>query len=84
MGSGHPHGINMNSGLGLLYPQPLRSDRTGEGLSSIQGGRGVWHFSVECLREFVHHSGFEIIEERQPKKSLRKRYPWWCALTRPI
>ncbi|MGO8872299.1 MAG: class I SAM-dependent methyltransferase [Acidimicrobiales bacterium] len=62
----------------------VRSDQTAQGLSSIRGGRGVWHFSAECLREFVHHAGFEIVEERQPERKLRKRYPWWCALARPI
>ena len=62
----------------------VRHDQTGRGLASIRGGRGVWHYTVACLREFCRHAGFVIVEERQPKRKLRRRWPWWCALLRPV
>ena len=61
----------------------VRRDRTDHGLSSIRGGRGVWHYTVPCLREFCRHAGLAIVEERQPERRLRRRWPWWCALARP-
>lgn len=62
----------------------VRQDATDRGLASVRGGRGTWHFSVECLRNFLRHAGFEVVDERQPKRSDRKRFPWYCALARPV
>src|SRR4051794_35020816 len=62
----------------------VRQDQTEHGLASIRGGRGVWHYTVPCLREFCRHAGFVIVEERRPARRLRRRWPWWCALTRPV
>ena len=36
----------------------IREDRTAEGLTSIRGGRGVWRFTVDCLRAMLTHAGF--------------------------
>lgn len=47
----------------------IREDRTAEGLTSIRGGRGVWRFTVDCLRAMLTHAGFEKLDERRPKTS---------------
>jgi SAM-dependent methyltransferase len=54
-----------------------------KGLSSIRAGTGVWHLSPECIRQLLHHSGFEIVAERRSPLPGRKRYPWFGALARP-
>jgi 16S rRNA G966 N2-methylase RsmD len=62
----------------------VRQDQTERGLASVRGGRGVWHYTVASLHEFCSHAGLEIVEERQPARRLRRRFPWWCALARPV
>jgi 2-polyprenyl-3-methyl-5-hydroxy-6-metoxy-1,4-benzoquinol methylase len=61
----------------------IREDRTAEGLTSIRGGRGVWRFTVECLRAMLTHAGFEILDERRPPEDIRRRFPWYSALAQP-
>ena len=53
-----------------------------KGLSSVRAGTGVWHYSSECVRQLLHHSSFEIVDECQPSWRRRKRYPWYAALAR--
>lgn len=56
-----------------------RQDLTVEGMTSIRGGYGTWHYSPGCLRELLLHGGFRIIEERQPPLLKRHRFPWYFA-----
>lgn len=58
----------------------IREDRTAEGLTSIRGGRGVWRFTVDCLRAMLTHAGFEILDERRPPADVRRQFPWYSAL----
>lgn len=61
-----------------------RIDRTKEGMTSIRGGYGTWHYSVRCVRELLLHGGFEVIEERRPPWHKRRRFPWYLARCRRI
>src|SRR5215218_5862297 len=61
----------------------IREDRTAEGLTSIRGGRGVFRFTVDCLRAMLTHAGFEILDERRPPEDARRRFPWYSALAQP-
>jgi SAM-dependent methyltransferase len=56
-----------------------RQDRTAEGMTSIRGGYGTWHCTPACIREWLLHGGFNVIEERQPPRGQRKRFPWYVA-----
>ena len=62
----------------------VRRDRTDQGLTSVRGGHGVWFFTVECFQSILTHAGFQILEERQPQTSERERFPWYCALAKPL
>jgi 2-polyprenyl-3-methyl-5-hydroxy-6-metoxy-1,4-benzoquinol methylase len=62
----------------------VRRDRSGEGLTSIRGGRGAWRFTVECFESILLHAGFRVLEKRRPPATERKRFPWYCALTEPF
>jgi SAM-dependent methyltransferase len=59
-------------------------DRTTEGLTSIQGGSGTWHYSPGCLRELLRHGGFSIRDERRPAWPKRRRFPWYLANCEPL
>ena len=61
-----------------------RQDKSREGMTSIQGGYGTWHYSRACLRELLLHGGFRIIEQREPVLFNRRRYPWYLALCEPL
>lgn len=56
-----------------------RKDMQSAGRTSIRAGSGTWHFSPACLRELLLHGGFHILEERQPAKRERQRFPWFLA-----
>jgi tRNA (mo5U34)-methyltransferase len=62
----------------------VRNDMTAEGLSSVRGGQGAWSFSASTFREMLRHAAFEVVEEHQPPFAKRIRFPWYCALARPI
>ena len=62
----------------------IRSDQTHEGLTSIVGERGAWHFTVECFESFLRHARFRVLESRRPPEPQRKRFPWYCALAEPV
>jgi len=62
--------------------RPVTVNQPEKGLSSVRAGTGVWHYTPECIRQLLHHSGFEIIEERRSPWSRRRRYPWYAALAR--
>jgi 2-polyprenyl-3-methyl-5-hydroxy-6-metoxy-1,4-benzoquinol methylase len=62
----------------------IRQDKTARGLTSIVGGRGVWHFSVGCFESILHHADFRILESRRPSLFKRRRFPWYCASAEPI
>jgi len=62
----------------------LRNDATKRGMTSLIGGRGTWHLSVACFENMLRHSRFEILETRRPSIWWRKRFPWYCALARPL
>ena len=61
-----------------------RQDKTHEGMASIRGGYGTWHYSPGCIRELLRHGGFQIMEERQPAWSKRRRFPWYLANCEPL
>ncbi len=61
----------------------VREDRTGEGMSSVRGGYGVWKFTVECFQAMLAHAGFEVLDESRPPEDLRRRFPWYCAVAEP-
>jgi len=61
-----------------------RIDQTKQGMTSIRGGYGTWHYSVPCLRELLLHGGFEVIEERRPPWHKRHRFPWYLAYCRRL
>jgi tRNA (mo5U34)-methyltransferase len=61
-----------------------RKDRNREGLTSIRGGYGTWHYSPGCLRELLLHGGFRILEEQQPVWTKRLRFPWYLAFCEPL
>lgn len=61
-----------------------RQDRTKVGMTSIRGGYGTWYYSPGCLRELLLHGGFKIIEERQPPRFKRRRFPWYSAYCAPL
>jgi SAM-dependent methyltransferase len=56
-----------------------RQDRTSQGMTSIRGGYGTWYCTPECLRELLLHGGFNVLEERQPPRAKRRRFPWYLA-----
>jgi 2-polyprenyl-3-methyl-5-hydroxy-6-metoxy-1,4-benzoquinol methylase len=58
----------------------IREDRTSNGLSSIQGGKGVWTFSVSCFQSMLHHAGLRVLAEKRPEVWNRGRFPWYCAV----
>lgn len=62
----------------------VRRDRTDKGLVSVRGGRGVWSFTVECFESMLLHGGFEVLESRRPPLHELHRFPWYCAVARPI
>jgi predicted RNA methylase len=62
----------------------VRDDMTAQGFTSIRGGSGVWYLTAGCFRRILSHAGFEIVEERQPPKRLRRSFPWFAALCKPI
>jgi len=62
----------------------IRDDQTARGLTSIRGGKGVWHVSVPCFQAMLTHAGLRILEDKQPKFWQRRRFPWYCALAVPL
>ena len=72
------------SGRGTYGKFRLRNDATKRGMTSLIGGRGTWHLSVACFENMLRHSRFEILETRRPSIWSRKRFPWYCALARPL
>ena len=62
----------------------IRGDRTGSGMSSIQGGNGVWRMTVPCLENIIVHGGFSVLESKRPEPEQQKRFPWYAALTEPF
>lgn len=61
-----------------------RQDRTKDGMTSVRGGYGTWHYSPGCLRELLLHGGFRVLEERRPPWSKRGRFPWYLACCEPL
>lgn len=61
-----------------------RQGETGRGMTSIRGGYGTWYYSPGCLRELLLHGGFEVLEERQPARLKRRRFPWYLARCAPL
>jgi predicted RNA methylase len=62
----------------------VRRDRTGEGLTSIRGGRGVWRLTPGCFRAMLRHANFRELESRRPPLLKRYRFPLYCALAEPL
>jgi len=60
-----------------------RKDLTREGMTSIRGGYGTWHYTVKCLREILLHGGFRIIDERRPPWLKRRCFHWYLARCEP-
>jgi tRNA (mo5U34)-methyltransferase len=50
------------------------------GMTSIRRGYGTWRYTPGCLRQLLHHGGFDIVEERRPPRAKRRRFPWYLAL----
>jgi len=61
-----------------------RQDKTAQGLTSIRGGYGAWHLTPACVRELLHHGGFEVLEDRLPPWRKIRRFPWYLALCEPL
>jgi hypothetical protein len=72
------------SGHGIYGEFRLRKDGTKRGMTSLIGGRGTWHLSVGCFENMLAHARFEIVESRRPSIWKRRRFPWYCALARPL
>jgi 2-polyprenyl-3-methyl-5-hydroxy-6-metoxy-1,4-benzoquinol methylase len=62
----------------------VRRDKTGEGLTSIRGGRGVWRLTPGCFRAMLLHAKFRVLESRRPPLLKRHRSPWYGALAEPF
>jgi 2-polyprenyl-3-methyl-5-hydroxy-6-metoxy-1,4-benzoquinol methylase len=62
----------------------VRHDRTGEGLTSIRGGRGAWRLTPGCFRAMLLHAKFQVLESRRPPLLKRRRFPMYCALAEPL
>jgi 2-polyprenyl-3-methyl-5-hydroxy-6-metoxy-1,4-benzoquinol methylase len=61
-----------------------RKDLTSKGLSSIRGGYGAWSMSAACFEEILYHSQFHIVESSRPPVFARRKFPWYCALAKPM
>ena len=62
----------------------VRQDLRHRGLTSVIGGKGAWHYTAPCFESFLRHAGFKVIESARPPLLLRKRFPWYCALAKPV
>ena len=62
----------------------VRKDLRHRGLTSVVGGRGAWHFTASCFENFLGHAGFKVLESSRPPLLSRKRFPWYCALAKPV
>jgi tRNA (mo5U34)-methyltransferase len=62
----------------------VRNDMTNRGLTSIVGGKGVWHLSASCFENILRHAGFKILDSARPPLLMRRRFPWYCALAEPV
>jgi 2-polyprenyl-3-methyl-5-hydroxy-6-metoxy-1,4-benzoquinol methylase len=62
----------------------VRKDLRHRGLASVVGGRGAWHYTASCFENFLQHAGFKVLESARPSLLSRKRFPWYCALAKPI
>ena len=54
------------------------------GKTSIRKGFGTWYATPGCIREWIEHGGFKVIEEREPGRRDRKRFPWYLARCAPL
>lgn len=54
-----------------------------KGVTSIVGGRGAWHPTVECFENMVRHAGLTILESCRPSLMKRRGFPWYCCLAKP-
>ena len=61
----------------------LRQDETAKGMTSVIGGRGAWHLTVECFENMLRHAGFTIMQSCRPSILKRRRFPLYCALAVP-
>ena len=71
------------SGRGSWGEFRLRQDETGKGMTSVIGGRGAWHLTVECFENMLRHAGFTIMRSCRPPVLKRRRFPLYCALAQP-
>lgn len=62
----------------------VREDKQKKGLSSIVGGKGAWKFTQECLENWLLHADFKIEDNKRPSLLKRSRFPWYCAIAKPI
>lgn len=75
---------NILPGSGNRAKFVVRSDRIGEGMSSIRGGKGAWHMTVTCLENILTHAGLCVLESKRPEPEQQKRFPWYAALAEPL
>ena len=54
------------------------------GKTSIRKGFGTWYATPGCIREWIEHGGFDILEERTPGRRERRRFPWYLAKCVPL
>jgi tRNA (mo5U34)-methyltransferase len=62
----------------------VRQDPQHGGLTSMVGGRGVWHYTASCFENILRHARFKVLESVRPPFLSRKRFPWYCALAEPV
>src|SRR5260370_33714978 len=62
----------------------VRQDPQHRGLTSMVGGRGVWHCTASCFENILRHARFKVLESARPPFFSRKRFPFYCALAEPV
>jgi len=72
------------SGQGNRAKFVVRKDLQHRGLTSVVGGRGAWHYTASCFENILRHARFNVLESARPPLLSRKRFPWYCALAKPV
>jgi 2-polyprenyl-3-methyl-5-hydroxy-6-metoxy-1,4-benzoquinol methylase len=62
----------------------IRDDQTSKGLTSLRGGKGVWKVSISCFQAMLKHAELRVLQDKQPSRWQRQRFPWYCALAEPL
>lgn len=62
----------------------VRKDLQHRGLTSVVGGRGAWHYTAPCFENMLAHAGFRVMDSARPPLWSRKRFPWYCAIAKPV